>query len=52
MFSSENILIGIVYKVEKVIDVNIWGISGYYGSKGYGLDEMYLIFVYLSFGRA
>ena len=47
MFSSEDILIGIVYKVEKVIHVNIWEISGYYGSKGYGLDEMYLIFVYL-----
>ena len=31
MFSSEDILIGIVYKVEKVRDVNIWGISGYYG---------------------
>ena len=47
MFSSEDILIGIVYKVEKVIDVNIWEISGYYWSKGYGLDEMYLIFLYL-----
>ena len=40
MFSSEDILIGIVYNVEKVIDVNIWKISGYYGSKGYGLDEI------------
>ena len=47
MFSSEDILIGIVYNIEKVIDINIWEISGYYWSKGYGLDEMYLIFVYL-----
>ena len=47
MFSSEHILISIVYNVEKVIDVNIWEISGYYWSKGYGVDEMYLIFVYL-----
>ena len=47
MFSSEDILIGIVYNVEKVIDVNIWEISGYYWNKGYGVDEMNVIFVYL-----